>query len=51
MKVLVVDDSYEVVETIMDYLELEGVTVDCAYNGESAAPDCSSRSSIVRQPS
>lgn len=36
MKVLVVDDSHEVVETIMDYLELEGVTVDCAYHGESA---------------
>ncbi|WP_105901629.1 response regulator transcription factor [Vibrio gangliei] len=36
MKVLIVDDTYSVVETIVDYLELEGMTVDCAYNGESA---------------
>lgn len=36
MKVLIVDDSHEVVETIMDYLELEGITADCAYNGQSA---------------
>ncbi len=36
MKVLIVDDTHSVVETIMDYLELEGMTVDCAYNGESA---------------
>ena len=36
MKVLVVDDNHAVVETIMDYLELEGMSADCAYNGESA---------------
>ncbi|MFV0576525.1 MAG: response regulator transcription factor [Vibrio sp.] len=36
MKVLVVDDTHSVVETIMDYLELEDISADCAYNGESA---------------
>lgn len=36
MKVLVVDDTYSVVETIMDYLELEGIIADCAYHGEGA---------------
>lgn len=36
MKVLIVDDSHDIVETIMDYLELEGITADCAYNGQSA---------------
>lgn len=36
MKVLIVDDTHSVVETIMDYLELEGITADCAYHGESA---------------
>lgn len=36
MRVLIVDDTHSVVETIMDYLELEGVDTDCAYNGESA---------------
>lgn len=36
MKVLIVDDTHSVVETIMDYLELEGIVADCAYHGESA---------------
>lgn len=36
MRVLIVDDTHSVVETIMDYLELEGIVADCAYNGESA---------------
>jgi DNA-binding response OmpR family regulator len=36
MKVLIVDDNHDVVETIMDYLELEGITTDCAYHGDSA---------------
>lgn len=36
MKVLIVDDTHSIVETIMDYLELEGIVADCAYHGESA---------------
>nr|WP_086939772.1 response regulator transcription factor [Thaumasiovibrio occultus] len=36
MKILVVDDNHNVAETITDYLELEGMTVDCAYHGEAA---------------
>lgn len=36
MKVLIVDDNHNVAETITDYLELEGVEVDCAYHGEAA---------------
>lgn len=36
MKVLIVDDNHSVVETIADYLELEGITIDCAYHGEAA---------------
>ncbi|MGF1725474.1 response regulator transcription factor [Photobacterium nomapromontoriensis] len=37
MKVLIADDNHNVVETIADYLELEGITIDCAYHGEAAA--------------
>ena len=36
MKVLIVDDSPNVIETIGDYLEMMGVIVDCAYHGEAA---------------
>ncbi|ENP8455723.1 response regulator transcription factor [Photobacterium damselae] len=36
MKVLIVDDNHNIAETIADYLELEGMTIDCAYHGESA---------------
>ncbi|GAL04828.1 putative two-component response regulator [Photobacterium aphoticum] len=36
MKVLIVDDNHSVVETIADYLELEGISIDCAYHGEAA---------------
>ncbi len=36
MKVLIVDDSHCMVETIADYLEMVGVTIDCAYHGEAA---------------
>ncbi|MGL6025509.1 MAG: response regulator transcription factor [Vibrio sp.] len=36
MKVLIVDDNHDVIETIADYLTLEGFIVDCAYHGESA---------------
>ena len=36
MKVLIVDDNHDVIETIMDYLTLEGIIADCAYHGESA---------------
>ncbi|HIF9333117.1 TPA: response regulator transcription factor [Photobacterium damselae] len=36
MKVLIVDDNHNIAETIADYLELEGMTIDCAYHGEAA---------------
>ncbi|MGD6738214.1 response regulator transcription factor [Photobacterium leiognathi subsp. mandapamensis] len=36
MKILIVDDNYQIVETISDYLELENNIVDCAYHGEGA---------------
>ncbi len=36
MKVLIVDDSHNLSETIADYLELEGMVIDCAYHGEAA---------------
>lgn len=36
MKILIVDDSHNVAETIADYLELEGMNIDCAYHGEAA---------------
>ncbi len=36
MKILIVDDNHQIVETIADYLELEGMTVDCAYHGQAA---------------
>ncbi|ARR48983.1 response regulator transcription factor [Photobacterium damselae subsp. damselae] len=36
MKVLIVDDNHNITETIADYLELEGMTIDCAYHGEAA---------------
>lgn len=36
MKVLLVDDNKQVMETLCDYLEINGVTVDCAYNGQAA---------------
>lgn len=36
MKVLIVEDNHHVAETLADYLELEGYTIDCAYHGLSA---------------
>ncbi|MGF1679872.1 response regulator transcription factor [Photobacterium minamisatsumaniensis] len=36
MKVLIVEDNHHVAETIADYLELEGHTIDCAYHGLGA---------------
>ncbi|MCK6264241.1 response regulator transcription factor [Vibrio sp. ZSDE26] len=36
MKVLVVEDNQQIAETISDYLELEGFTIDCCYHGEAA---------------
>ena len=36
MKILVVEDSPQVAETVMDYLELAGHRVDCAYHGQAA---------------
>ena len=36
MKILIVDDNYNIAETIADYLSLAGMTVDFAYNGLAA---------------
>jgi len=36
MKVLIVDDNYNIAETIADYLSLTDITVDFAYNGLAA---------------
>ncbi|KMV32100.1 response regulator transcription factor [Photobacterium swingsii] len=36
MKVLIVEDNPQIIETISDYLSLDGATVDCAYHGEGA---------------
>ncbi|MGF1737163.1 response regulator transcription factor [Photobacterium satsumensis] len=36
MKVLIVEDNHHVAETLADYLELEGYTIDCAYHGLGA---------------
>lgn len=36
MKVLIVDDNYNIAETIADYLGLADITVDFAYNGKAA---------------
>lgn len=36
MKILVVEDNPQVAETIMDYLELAGHQLDCAYHGQAA---------------
>lgn len=36
MKVLIVDDNFNVAETIADYLGLADITVDFAYNGQAA---------------
>jgi len=36
MKVLIVDDNYNIAETIADYLSLADMTVDFAYNGLAA---------------
>lgn len=36
MKILVVEDNPQVAETIMDYLELAGHRLDCAYHGQAA---------------
>ncbi|MBZ6073391.1 response regulator transcription factor [Aeromonas schubertii] len=36
MKIVVVEDNPQVAETILDYLELAGHTVDCAYHGQAA---------------
>lgn len=36
MKVLIVDDNYNIAETIADYLGLADITVDFAYNGQAA---------------
>lgn len=36
MKILLVEDDVNIMETVVDYLELKGFIVDCAYNGKAA---------------
>ncbi|MCB1755336.1 MAG: response regulator transcription factor [Gammaproteobacteria bacterium] len=36
MKILLMEDNPRVMETLVDYLELEGMETDCAYNGGEA---------------
>jgi DNA-binding response OmpR family regulator len=36
MKILLVEDDPQVMETMLDYLEMKGHVVDCAYNGKAA---------------
>ncbi|MGO3408944.1 response regulator transcription factor [Marinomonas sp.] len=36
MKILIVEDNRQIMETLCDILELKGHTVDCAWNGEAA---------------
>lgn len=36
MKILVVEDNQQIMETLCDFLELKGHQVDCAYHGEAA---------------
>lgn len=36
MKVLIVEDSQHIMETLVDYLEMEGHNVDYAYHGKAA---------------
>jgi DNA-binding response OmpR family regulator len=36
MKILIVEDDIAIMETIVDYLDLHGHIVDCAYNGVAA---------------
>lgn len=36
MKILVVEDNQQIMETLSDFLELKGHQIDCAYHGEAA---------------
>lgn len=36
MKILVVEDNQQIMETLCDFLEFKGHQVDCAYHGEAA---------------
>ncbi|TXH98228.1 MAG: response regulator [Rheinheimera sp.] len=36
MKVLLVEDNQQIMETLADFLEFRGHQVDCAYHGEAA---------------
>lgn len=36
MKILVVEDNQQIMETLCDFLELKGHQLDCAYHGEAA---------------
>ncbi|ASJ73608.1 response regulator transcription factor [Granulosicoccus antarcticus] len=36
MRILIIEDSQQIMETVVDYLELEGLECDCAYDGQQA---------------
>lgn len=36
MRVLIVDDNHNVSTTVAEYLEIEGICIDCAYHGKAA---------------
>jgi DNA-binding response OmpR family regulator len=36
MRILIVEDSRQIMETLCDFLELKGHSVDCAWHGEAA---------------
>lgn len=42
IQILIVEDSHQVMETMLDYLELGGFEVDCAYDGQAALELCKS---------
>jgi DNA-binding response OmpR family regulator len=40
IQILIVEDNHQVMETMLDYLELGGFEVDCAYDGQAALELC-----------
>lgn len=39
-KLLIVEDNVQIMATLVDYLELDGYEIDCAYHGEAAFNFC-----------
>jgi len=39
-KLLIVEDNVQIMSTLVDYLELDGYQIDCAYHGEAAFNFC-----------